>query len=99
MKASELYLIGAEKCAEKDEEWNVSYVVERNDFPYACDSIRGLVGSNGALKEFAEYFKPEKGDWCDGWFGSVSGKAGAHNSHYRVIALSFMAVIAKSEGR
>ena len=98
MKPSELYLVGAEQCAGLTDLRRTPFRMSECDFSYACDSIRGWACSDEALKEFAEYFGPKRGNLFS-WFGSVTGVAGAHNSHYRVLALCFMAAIAKSEGR
>lgn len=94
MKDSEVYLRAAELCSKSD---------EYGYYTFSCMALGDLCGwaeqFDRLRYEYAELFKPIHVMFGESWFGSDFGEEGARNSNYRVLALCFMAAIAKSEGR
>ena len=93
MKDSEIYLRAAEVCTEPERDG------ARRWFPSCQWGLEDWHADVRLLREFEEYFPHDNEPDYTSDFGSCLDSCGAHNSHYRVIALCFMAAIAKSEGR
>jgi hypothetical protein len=97
MKDSEIFLRAAETCALPVETWSDEH------YYCACPAISNAgdygPAANRLRKEFELMFMPQRPGPDGEWFGKYYGQNAANNSHYRVIALGFMAAIAADEGR
>lgn len=96
MKDSEVYLRAAKRCSEP--------FLSNSGFSFCCIALslaaNDVEQTKRLRQEFAAFTSPDgRPDSYRAWFGATWGWPGAHNSHYRTIALLFMREIAKSEGR